>query len=381
MVMKHESAQAVEVSPLDVACEGTWLVKTRGGIHTCTLDELDLAFQRGQIDASTPVLTAGMTEWQTLGVMADLEAPAANDTAVNDTAAGGSAGNGSIAATPEPSSPRSVTLPARHPPPPPARHLPPPPTNPFAPQQHRLAPPPLADGRSFPPTTMAVFGNGASVWTSITTPEPELETGVRRNASRVPFAVRRSVGSVFDFGSNFMAHLRAVHPRWAAVGPWLFGAALSGIFVFALYQLANAPAGPGAHTRSGPAVSYAAASTTLSSVAPSVREPAAAPAAAPSAPSASLSNGGVARPASPAAGGEPVATTRAASIANDDTDAAAEGSDVLRTRDLKFASSRSERQATSSGRSKAKAKAWSKRSKARAARKARRSQRAHDFAE
>jgi hypothetical protein len=381
MVMKHESAQALEVSPLDAASEGTWLVKTRGGIHTCTLDELDLAFQRGQIDASTPVFTAGMTEWQTLGVMADLEAPAANDTAANDTAANDTAVNavnGTSAATPEPSSPRSVAPPPRHPPPPPTNAFAP---SPFAPPQRRVVPPPLTDGRSFPPTTTAVFGNGASVWTSITTPEPELETGVRRNASRVPFAVRRRVGSVFDFGSNFMAHLRAVHPRWAAVGPWLFGAALSGIFVFALYQLANAPAGPGVHTRSGPAVSYAAASATVSSAAPSVREPAAASAVAPSAASASPSNGDVARPASPAADDEPVATTRAASIANDDTDAADEGSDVLRTRDLKFASSRSERQATSSGRSKAKAKAWSKRAKARAARKARRSQRAHDFAE
>jgi hypothetical protein len=356
MVMKHESAQAVE-APYPSIPEGVWLVKTRSGVLTLTLDQLDHAFQRGNIDASTPVLTAGMTEWQTLGVVADLDAPAANDTSANPAADDAAA----RAATSEPSGARSVA--------PPPRNVPPPLNGAMAPPRRLPAsPPPIADGRSFPPTTTAVFGNGASVWTSIAPPDPELETGVRRNAAVVPFAVRRSFGSLFDFGSNAMAHLRAVHPRWAAVGPWLFGAALSGIFVFALYRLANAPAGPGAHTRSGPAVSYAAASATVASAA-SARAPAAA-SAAPSTPSASLSSAGVERPAAanPGTDGEPVATTRAASMPNDDDAIGRAEGDVLRTRDLKFASSRSERQATSSLRAKAKAKAWSKRSKARKAR-------------
>jgi hypothetical protein len=361
MVMKHESAQAVDACPPSPSSEGTWLVKTSSGIHTCTLDELDLAFERGQIDASTPVFTLGMTEWQTLGVVADLDAPAVNDTVAP------------AAAAPERSSPRNVA--------PPPRALPSPPSGASAPPR-RLTPPPLADGRSFPPTSAAVFGSGASVWASITPPAPDLQTGVRRNAAVVPFAVRRTFGGLFDFASNFMAHQRAVHPRSAAVGPWVFGAGLTGILVLALYQLANAPPGPGAHTRSGPAVSYAAASATVASAAvsnaaASAREPAAA-AAAPSALSARLSNGGAVRPVpNPTVDDEPRATTRAASMPNDDgADGANEGSDVLRTRDLKFASGRSERQATSSGRSKAKAKSksWSKRAKARAARKARRSQ-------
>lgn len=370
--MKHESAQALEACPPSPSSEGTWLVKTASGVHTCTLDELDLAFERGQIDASTPVFTLGMTEWQTLGVVADLDAPAVNDTVAP-----------AAVAPPEPSRPRNVT--------PPPRALPPP-LSAVAPPPRRVTPPPLADGKSFPPTSTAVFGNGASVWASITPPAPDLQTGVRRNAAVVPFAVRRTFGGLFDFASNFMAHQRAAHPRSAAVGPWVFGAGLSGILVFALYQLANAPPGPGAHTRSGPAVSYAAASamvasaavpnTALSNTAPSnaalsAREPAAA-GAAPSALSARLSNGGAVRPVpgSPAVDDEPRATTRAASMPNDGADGTAEGGDVLRTRDLKFASNRSERQVTSSGRSKAKAKSksWSKRSKARAARKARRSQ-------
>jgi hypothetical protein len=304
------------------------------------------------------VFTLGMTEWQTLGVVADLDAPAVNDTVAP-----------APAAPPEPSSPRNVA--------PPPGPLPSPPSGAPAPPRRRT-PPPLADSQSFPPTSTAVFGNGASAWASITPPAPDLQTGVRRNAAVVPFAVRRTFGGVFDFTSNFMTHLRAVHPRFAAVGPWVFGAGLSGILIFALYQLANAPPGPGAHTRSGPVVSYAAASATVTTAAPSVREPAASP-AAPSALSARLANGGAVRPvpSSPAVDDEPRATTRAASMPNDDgADGASEGSEVMRTRELKFASNRSERQATTSGRAKAKAKgkAGSKRSKARA-RKARRSQR------
>lgn len=367
MVMTHESAHALEACPPSPSSEGTWLVKTSSGVHTCTLDELDLAFERGQIDASTPVFTLGMTEWQTLGVVADLDAPAVNDTVAP-----------APAAPPAPSGPRNVA--------PPPRPLPSPPSAAPAPPR-RVTPPPLADGQSFPPTSTAVFGSGASVWASITPPAPDLQTGVRRNAAVVPFAVRRTFGGVFDFTSNFMAHLRAVHPRFAAVGPWVFGAGLSGILVFALYQLANAPPGPGAHTRSGPVVSYAAASATVSSAAvsnaavssaaPSAREPAAS--AAPSALSARLSNGGAVRPVpgSPAVDDAPRATTRAASMPNDDgADGANEGSDVLRTHDLKVASNGSERQVAASGRSKAKAKtkSWSKRSKARKARKARRTQ-------
>lgn len=287
--MTHESARAVEtVPPSPPISEGTWLVKMRGGILTWTLDELDLAFQRGQIDAATPVFTAGMTEWQTLGVVADLPAPS------------------------------------------------------------------LADGGSFPPTSSAVLAPGAFEWTSIATPTADLQTGVRRSARVVPFRVRRGLGSVLDFLSNVMAHLRDVHPRWATVGPWLFGAGLSGIFVFALYQLANAPSRPGAHTRSGVAVSYEAASE-----APHSSEPAAAAVPAPRAPTVSA-------PAS-------ASTTNAAETSSAD-------SDVLRTRDLKFAPTRSQRQATASAEAKARAKA-ARRAKARAARKARRSQHAQALAE
>ncbi len=361
--MKHESARAVEDYPISPASsESSWLVKTSSGVHTWTLDELDLAFQRGEVDAATPVRTSGMTEWQTLGVVADLDAPAATDI--------------SAAATPEPSSARRL-------PPPPARHLPPPPTSGASPPPRHL-PPPLVDGRSSPPTTAPVFGDGTSAWSTITPPTPEPQTAVRSKAAAVPFAVRRRFRSVLDFGSDLMSHLRAVHPRWAAVGPWVFGAGLSGIFISVLYQLASAPTHAGAHTRNDAAVSSTAASAAASRSDLRAREPAAAAATAPSGLSASLSNGGAVRPlaTSSAAAGEPHAATRASSTPS--ADAAASNSadgDVPGTRTLKAASSHSDRRATSSGRAKAKAKTWSKRSKARAARKARRSQRASLSAE
>jgi hypothetical protein len=133
------------------------------------------------------------------------------------------------------------------------------------------------------------------VWSSITPPPSELQTGVRRNVGVVPFALRRTFGSAFDFGANLRARVRATHPRWAALGPWLFGAGLSAVFAFGLYHLANAPTRPGPRTRSGPTASYAAA---------------AAPSPAPATPSASL-------PSLPSRE-EPVATARASIAAEDD---------------------------------------------------------------
>jgi len=221
-----------------------------------------------------------------------------------------------------------------------------------------------------------VFGNGANVWSTIATPEMEPQTGVRRNSTLVPFVVRRRFGSVFDFAATFMANLRASHPRCALVGPWLFGAALSGVFIFALYRLANAPPSPGVHTRSGPTLALTAASSSASSAA----------AGNASAVNASLSSPSAASRVAtrPALEPEPLGTTRAAVASLSDEDDADENprpsttSAALRTQDLQLAPSRAERQLTSSGRAKAKGKAWSKRSKARA-RKARRSKRNHDF--
>jgi hypothetical protein len=355
--MKHESARAAEAYPISPSSsEDAWLVKTSTGVVTWTLDELDLAFQRGDVDAATPVRTSDMTEWQTLGVVADLDAPAANDV---------------TAPTPEPSSSRRL-------PPPPARRLPPPPTTASSPQRH--LPPPLANGGSSPPTA-AAFGNGTSAWSTIT-PAPEPQTGMRSKAAALPFAVRRRFGSALDVGSHLVDHLRAVLPRRAAAGPWLFGAGLSGIFIFGLYQLASAPAHPASHTRDGAAASGPAASAAASGSASRAREPAAASATAPDSLSASLSSGGAVRPGttSRAAAGEPHTATRAASMPSDDAAAtrSADG-DVPGTTELTAASSRSDRGATSSRR--AKARAWSKRTKARAARTARRSQRAKRLAE
>jgi hypothetical protein len=375
MAMKHDSAHAAAASKLSPSsAEGIWFVQTRSGIQTWTLDDLDLAFQRGDIDAETPVFTSGMDDWETLGVIAELDAPPVNHTAANDTAMSATVVNAS--AEPSPDTPRHT---------PPPRHLQPPPLH-GAPVHAGSAPravagpPPLggaarpADGGTFPPTSTAVFGNGASVWSTIATAEQELQTGVRRNATMVPFVVRRRLGRVFDFASTFMLNLRASHPRCALVGPWLFGAALSGVFIFALYRVANAPPSPGMHTRSGPKLAVVAASTSAASTS----------AASAAAGNASAVNAGVSSPSAasrvattPAVEPEPLGTTRAAVASLSDEDGADDSprpgtTGVLRTRDLQFAPGRSERQLASSGRAKAKGKAWSKRSKARA-RKARRS--------
>jgi hypothetical protein len=51
-----------------------WFVKLpNGAVHHVTLDQLDAAFEAGHIDARTPVLSDGATQWTTLGEAAGLE--------------------------------------------------------------------------------------------------------------------------------------------------------------------------------------------------------------------------------------------------------------------------------------------------------------------
>ncbi len=52
-----------------------WHVRLpNGSVHTLTLDELDAAFQAGQIDESVYVLQHGATSWTTLGILLGIEA-------------------------------------------------------------------------------------------------------------------------------------------------------------------------------------------------------------------------------------------------------------------------------------------------------------------
>jgi hypothetical protein len=318
--MKTNTVPPREASPaFTTSIEGTWFVKTGAGIQSLTLDELDEKFQRGEVSARTPVFTSGMTAWDTLGAIADLEdaatsVPAAVPSAriVEDLAE----------ALPEPS-----------------------------------------DGGSFPPMVAGVFGSDGPPWAS-SAPEKEGHTLVRRSTGVVPFSVRKAAAALADS----FAELRLTHPRLRATGPWLFGAALSGIFIFSLYQLGAAGTRPGARTKSG----WITARTTADE--------------APSAATA-IPLGVSPAPASPA-------PSRAASILDRSELAKAAvaprkddiepgdiepgqiepgGSAVLRTADLRLAApTRSAAQLSRSARAKAKsAKAWSARkAKARASRQA-----------
>jgi hypothetical protein len=290
--------------------EGSWFVKTGASIQTMTLDELDEKFQRGEVNAKTPVFTSGMTAWDTLGAVADLEDADDDD---------------------------ATAVPA-------ARIV-----------EARSEVLPRLDSDSFPPMTAGVFGTDVAPWASGAPSDREGHTLVRRSTGMLPFPVRKVAGALADH----VAKLRLSRPRLVAVGPWLFGAALSCIFIFSLYHLSSASTGPGAHSkvtaRVTPTDSPPAAAATPLGVSPSPSSPAA-------------SNPAPARAAStPERGESPKATATPR-----DAEVARGADDVLRTADLQTVeSTRSDPQLSRSARSRAKAKAWSaKKAKARASRRA-----------
>jgi hypothetical protein len=308
--MKTNTAPPQAFPPaFPITIEGTWFVKTGASIQSLTLDELDEKFQRGELNAKTPVFTSGMTGWDTLGAIADLDDAGDNATAV-----------------------------------PSARII----------EDLSEVLEPL-DGDSFPPMTAGVFGTDGPRWATGASSEKEGHTVVRRSTGMVPFPVRKAVGSLADY----FAELRLSRPRLVAVGPWLFGAALSGIFIFSLYQLSASSSRPGAHTkvtaRAIPVETHAAAAATPAGISPS------APSPAPSNPAPSRAASSSEHDESPQAGAAP---------REDDAEPGA--SDVLRSAELPTVeSARSDAQLTRSARSKAKAKAWSARkAKARASRRA-----------
>ena len=72
----QQSAAPSEEPPHQGATDdATWHVWTRAGVVPMTLDELDQAFQRGEVDAKTRVFTSGMSAWDTLGALANLDDP------------------------------------------------------------------------------------------------------------------------------------------------------------------------------------------------------------------------------------------------------------------------------------------------------------------
>lgn len=308
--MKTNMVSSREVSPAStVASEGTWFVKTAAGIQTLTLDELDEKFQRGEVSARTPVFTSGMTAWDTLGAIADLDdAPSSVGSAV-----------------------------------PSARIV----EDVF---EVHLEP---IEGDSFPPMTAGIFGTDGPAWAS-RSPEKEVHTLVRRSTGVIPFSVRKAAGALADS----IAELRLSHPRLLAMGPWLVGAALSGIFTFSVYRLATAGTRPDAPTKNGLVTARA-----TSAEAPS------AAAAIPRGVNPSLSSPAPARSASNLERAESPKAAAAPRAGDVDPGAIA----MLRTQDLRLAApTRSDAQLSRSDRAKAKAaKASSARkAKARAARQA-----------
>ncbi len=183
--------------------DGTWFVKTRTGVLALSLDELDRRYQRGEVHAQSYVFTSGMAAWDRLGAIADLDGRAASDEAA-------------------------------------------PPPEAFCAGAHVITPEAM-DDVTLPPMTNGVFGTDGPSWASIAAPDNEVHTVVRRSAAVVPYSIRQAAGTLADYAAS----LRLSHPRLAAAGPWLFGAALSGIFILSLYQIGVASTRPESGTNSG----------------------------------------------------------------------------------------------------------------------------------
>ena len=185
---------AREAPAVTNVADGIWLVQTPAGIVSMTLDQLDVAFQRGDIDADTRVVTAGMSTWQTLGAVAGLDDPAEKD---GEAASAG-------------------------------------------------AEPPLEliAGGSFPPTSSAAFNTGRFDWQSAAAPEQFVQTGVRRALTRVPFPLRRAVATLVDA-------LALSRRRLVAVGLCVTGVAVSAFFVTSLYRLGSSSVKPGVLAKGG----------------------------------------------------------------------------------------------------------------------------------
>lgn len=73
MSKQHTAVRPPHPPPLPAVLDGLWFVSGRSGVVSMTLDELDEAFQRGDVCAGTRVFTSGMEAWQTLGVLAHLD--------------------------------------------------------------------------------------------------------------------------------------------------------------------------------------------------------------------------------------------------------------------------------------------------------------------
>jgi hypothetical protein len=180
--MSSPSTLANELPP---AIEGVWFVKLQRSVVPMTLERLDEAYQHGEIDAGTSVFTAGMSSWDTLGVVADLDE---------------SGGDG---ASPGASAPARAQAPA----------------------YCRQA----SEGDSFAPS----ISNSPLQSPAF---EPVLATGVRHRFGRLPFSLRRTAARVVEA----VGRLGMARPRLRTVGIWAAGGVMSAAAVLLLYELGTA---------------------------------------------------------------------------------------------------------------------------------------------
>jgi hypothetical protein len=200
-MMTYEAAAPRQISaPENATIDDNWLVMTRAGIASMTLDELDQAFQRGEVDAQTRVFTAGMSAWDTLGALANLDDP----------------------------SPQVETQGAS------------PPPLPYGQSAHASLEPTYAS--CFPPMAYSTTAAGGTEWWQLT----QQTTGVQRSPGRLQLATRRASARLADA----FAALRGARQRLAVVGLWALGTALSVSFIFALYRFSSSSTQPAGRAQS-----------------------------------------------------------------------------------------------------------------------------------
>jgi hypothetical protein len=71
--ISHAIASVPDAGAPSVSALETWYVATNSGTRAMTLDELDEALERGEVDTSTRLWIPGMAEWEALGTVANLE--------------------------------------------------------------------------------------------------------------------------------------------------------------------------------------------------------------------------------------------------------------------------------------------------------------------
>jgi hypothetical protein len=192
--INRTSAAPRAVPPFEtVNNEERWLVWDGKDVRSLTLDELDEAFQRGDIGPATKVFTSGMSTWQTLGVLANLD----------------DAGNDLERPAQQPAPARASTGTVRRP----------------------------AEQGSIPPLNLGIPAQLGAKWWHATALTPQPITGVQRRPGVLMLALRQVLAWLQNGAS------RSGQPRrqLALSGWWAVGGALSALLIAALHQVVTSP--------------------------------------------------------------------------------------------------------------------------------------------